>query len=178
MKKILLLIVILIACSMTDANAQSKSYKGDSLIQIVPRYQGEASVGYVFMDGVGMGWGIQTTHGRRTSDLFYTGFGIGVDLFYIPGTYYYVVRRSINMFYNARWYLLRDKPVQLMLNLNAGLGVGTILDRPFTTLLSAGVGASFKVSPRSAINAMLSYDHKGFIVTGQNGLSLRVGFQF
>lgn len=169
MKKIL--ICALVAMLSLSLMAQDEvTQKPKSLVH----YQGEFTAGYshnfyVYYYSITE---LQTIHGIRIGDYFSTGLGLGFDI---------STASTMTIFANVRGYLPVSKVTRLFLNLDFGTVI--CLDRyvPITPgpapYLSPSIGASFKVSPKSAVNVGLVYKTY-FDVYRTNSLGIRVGFQF
>lgn len=176
MKKFLLLIAAaMLSLTVVAQNVTQVATQGQPKPKSNISYQGEVSAGYNynlhiykfhFAD-------FQTVHGIRVADYLSTGVGLGVDL--NPGV------ADLRIFINVRGYLPVSKVTRLFVGVDGGMAIMLAHMTPGPTLpnvyLSPNVGASFKVSKKSAVNVSLNYKTQ-FNEYSTNSLGVSVGFQF
>lgn len=171
MKKILLLVV--------TALMSFHVYSQEQLV----KYQGEVVLGYGFgvNDIKKNKANLQIINGVRVGKYFAVGIGVGLDC---CGKSYW----GFSAFGDLKGYLPISPKTSLFLSADIGSGWGDAnnLGTRNGVILVPAVGASFKVSPKSAINISFAYSYqdlgrdkdRGLNKVNYNALGLRIGFQF
>lgn len=175
MKKILLCaLVAMLSLSVSAQKSRSfvpiKTTKTVEVAQTakktksIVRYQGEVSLGIGVHTSIMPYAELRTLHGIAVGDYFSAGIGLGFEIpFVIP------------LYFNARGYL----PVSKMTRLFLGIDLGYILNKA-SFYVAPEFGASFKVSPKGAINVSATYKsyHDIWYHSVAGAVGVRVAFQF
>lgn len=173
MKKTISLLMLMACTSFAQAQTNTNI-----------KYQGEVLAGY----SAGIGTfgldrvNLHTIQGVRFNEYFSTGLGLGLNFY--PNYIYDAPELSMPIFLNAKGYLPVSNSTKLFLSLDLGVSVGLTegMSGMSGFLIAPAVGASFKVSPKNAINISLGYDCQKWsesITSITNGaLAVKLGFQF
>lgn len=160
------------------------AYSQDKLV----KYQGEVSLGYAF--GVGDikidKSSLQIINGVRIGTYFAAGVGVGFD--YCGKSSLDSYRLGFSLFGDIKGYLPVSPKISLFLatDIGGGWGQANALGRRDGVIVVPAIGASFKVSPQSAINLSLTYTYQdgrgerdgSWRAPNYNALGLKAGFQF
>lgn len=196
MKKILLCAIIALLSFSASARG---AIQDQSKPKCAIRYQGEASLGYMFsLYATDRNMvEVHTVHGIRVGDYFSVGIGVGIDMTGYESYSYEQQKVQLNitpmipLYLNVKGYLPVSKGTRLYLSMDAGMvfdfesgAIDGLSSRAIRTkvlsvaYLNPAFGANIKVSPKNAIN--LSVGYKTYLSNRAmvNGINVRIGFQF